>query len=44
MVESKASLKYKGIKPVMSREDLAVFMIAQLTHPEWVRKSPLIGY
>lgn len=40
----KASLKLKGLKPVMSREDLALFMISQLKNPEWVRKSPLIGY
>jgi uncharacterized protein YbjT (DUF2867 family) len=40
----KASLQYRGLKPVMSREDLAVFMISQLGSPEWVRKSPLIGY
>lgn len=40
----KASLKYWGLIPVMSREDLAHFMIAQIDSPEWVRKSPLIGY
>ena len=40
----KASLSYKDLKPLMSREDLAVFMIAQLGSAEWVRKSPLIGY
>jgi uncharacterized protein YbjT (DUF2867 family) len=40
----KASLSYKGIIPVLSRQDLALFMIAQLQSPEWVRKSPLIGY
>ncbi|MGZ3688230.1 MAG: NAD(P)-dependent oxidoreductase [Bdellovibrionota bacterium] len=40
----KASLEYRGLKPLMSREDLALFMIAQLKGSEWVRKSPLIGY
>ena len=40
----KASLEYKGLTPLMSREDLALFMIAQLGNPEWARKSPLIGY
>jgi len=40
----KASLDYKDLKSVMSREDLALFMIAQLKNAEWVRKSPLIGY
>lgn len=40
----KASLEYGGLRPVMSREDLALFMIAQLSSSEWVRKSPLIGY
>jgi len=40
----KASLQYDGLKPFMTREDLALFMIAQLNKSEWVRKSPLIGY
>ena len=40
----KASLTYKGLKPVMSREDLADFMVAQLSSSQWVRQSPLIGY
>ncbi len=41
---TKASLHYDGLKPFMSREDLAIFMITQLISTEWVRKSPLIGY
>jgi len=40
----KASLDYTGLKPIMSREDLACFMIAQLGNSQWIRKSPLIGY
>jgi uncharacterized protein YbjT (DUF2867 family) len=42
----KASLSgrdFKGL-PVMTREDLAAFMVEQLTANDWVRKSPLIGY
>jgi uncharacterized protein YbjT (DUF2867 family) len=30
--------------PFLTREDLAAFMIAQLTDDTWLRKSPLIGY
>jgi uncharacterized protein YbjT (DUF2867 family) len=40
----KASLTGEGLRAEMSREDLALFMIAQLQSPEWVRKSPVIGY
>ncbi len=40
----KASLGYAGLAAKMHREDLAIFMIAQLQSPEWVRKSPLVGY
>ena len=40
----KASLDGKGIKPFITREDLADFMLAQLSSAEWVRKSPIIGY
>lgn len=41
----KASLTYDGVKVrKMSREDLAIFMIAQLERQEWDRKSVLIGY
>lgn len=39
----KASLE-GGLKPQMTREDLASFMIAQLLANDWLRKSPLIGY
>lgn len=41
---TKASLDYSDLKPIMTREDLADFMIAQLKNSEWIRKSPLIGY
>jgi uncharacterized protein YbjT (DUF2867 family) len=40
----RASLDGHGLQPVMTREDLAAFMIEQLTSDAWVRKSPLIGY
>jgi uncharacterized protein YbjT (DUF2867 family) len=40
----KASLDAKGIKPKIAREDLADFMIAQLSNATWVRKSPIVGY
>lgn len=40
----KASPQGEGIKPYITREDLADFMVAQLGSDEWVRKSPVIGY
>jgi uncharacterized protein YbjT (DUF2867 family) len=42
----RASLSGKDLKsfPLMTREDLAGFMVDQLTANDWVRKSPLIGY
>ncbi len=40
----KASLSSLGLKPSMTREDLANFMIEQLSAETWVRRSPLIGY
>ena len=30
--------------PLMTREDLAAFMIDALTDDTWLRRSPLIGY
>ena len=39
-----SSLDPQGIKPWLTRDDLAEFMIAQLGDDRWVRKSPLIGY
>jgi uncharacterized protein YbjT (DUF2867 family) len=39
-----ASLDGHGLQLVMTREDLATFMIDQLTSDTWIRKSPLIGY
>lgn len=40
----KASLESTGLSPFMTREDLADFMIANLDNPQWLGKSPLIGY
>jgi uncharacterized protein YbjT (DUF2867 family) len=42
----KASLSGKDLTtmPMMTRADLAAFMVEQLTSNDWVRKSPLIGY
>ena len=40
----KASLDGPGLKPEMTRDDLAAFMIDQLGSDAWVRKSPIIGY
>lgn len=40
----KASLRAKGLKLEMSREDLAAFMIGQLGDRQWLRRSPIIGY
>lgn len=33
-----------GLKPVMTRADLATFMIAQLTNDTWLHKAVIIGY
>jgi uncharacterized protein YbjT (DUF2867 family) len=42
----KASLDPEAVRPwpLMTREDLAQFMVDQLDRDEWVRRSPLIGY
>jgi uncharacterized protein YbjT (DUF2867 family) len=40
----RAVMEPNGMKPWLTREDLADFMIAQLDRDEWVKKSPLIGY
>jgi uncharacterized protein YbjT (DUF2867 family) len=42
----KASLDAKDLRwwPLMTRADLAAFMVEQLRADAWVRKSPLIGY
>lgn len=40
----KASLDGAGIKKYLNREDLAEFMVEQLTSDAWLKKSPLIGY
>ncbi|HEY2370017.1 MAG TPA: SDR family oxidoreductase [Polyangiaceae bacterium] len=40
----RAALAPDGMRPWLTREDLADFMIAQLTDDTWVKKSPLIAY
>jgi hypothetical protein len=44
LVAVKASLDAKDIRGLMTRADLAAFMVEQLTDPTWLRKSPVIGY
>lgn len=39
----KASLDGKGVAQSIPREDVAKFMVAQLTSDSWVRQSPVIG-
>jgi uncharacterized protein YbjT (DUF2867 family) len=34
----------EGLKAKMTREDLAAFMVEQLSNDAWVGKSPVIGY
>ena len=40
----KAGLEPGKMKSELTREDLARFMVDQLTSDAWLRKSPLIGY
>ena len=40
----KASVDGAGLKPMLTREDLAHWMVEQLTSDTWVRKRPIIGY
>jgi uncharacterized protein YbjT (DUF2867 family) len=42
----KASLSPEGLRwwPLMTREDLAAFMVEQLTDDTLLRRSPLVGY
>ena len=40
----KASLTGVGIKPSLTREDLAQFMIEQLSSDTWLRKNVVVGY
>jgi uncharacterized protein YbjT (DUF2867 family) len=42
----KAALTPEGLRwwPLMTREDVAGFMVEQLTSDTWVRASPLLGY
>jgi uncharacterized protein YbjT (DUF2867 family) len=39
-----ASLNGEGLSQSISRQDVAAFMVGQLSDATWVRKSPLIGY
>ncbi len=40
----KTSRDGKGLRAELTREDLATFMVSQLTDPTWLRTSPLVGY
>ena len=40
----KAALDAQGLSLVMTREDLATFMIAQMSDTRWVGASPIVGY
>ena len=40
----RASIDGKGLKQYMHREDLAGFMVEQLTEHKWMRKNVAIGY
>jgi uncharacterized protein YbjT (DUF2867 family) len=40
----RAAMEPGDMKPELTREDTAEFMVAQLTSDTWLRKSPLIGY
>lgn len=40
----RASVDGKGLKAVITRADLADWMVAQLGSNEWVRRCPIIGY
>jgi uncharacterized protein YbjT (DUF2867 family) len=40
----RASIDGRGLKQYMHREDLAAFMVAQLTEDRWVRTCVAIGY
>ena len=40
----RASIDGAGLEQVMHREDLARFMVDQLTSDEWLRKCVAIGY
>ncbi len=40
----RSSLEPSGLKASLTYEDLAAFMVRQLTENQWVRRSPLVGY
>jgi NAD(P)H-binding len=40
----KASIDGRGLKQYMHREDLAAFMVAQLSDDTWLRKCVAVGY
>jgi putative NADH-flavin reductase len=40
----RASIDGKGLQQIMHREDLAEFMVEQLSSAQWVRKCVVVGY
>ena len=40
----RASLDGRGLRPSMTREDLAAFMVDQLESDQWLRQSVIVGY
>jgi uncharacterized protein YbjT (DUF2867 family) len=40
----RASLDGQGLEQVMHREDLAAFMVDELTRQQWVRRCVVVGY
>ncbi len=40
----RASLDGRGLRPQMTREDLAAFMVDQLGSDEWLGRSVVVGY
>jgi uncharacterized protein YbjT (DUF2867 family) len=40
----RASLDGRGLRPSMTREDLAAFMVDQLDSDQWLRQSVIVGY
>jgi hypothetical protein len=40
----RASADGKGLKPAMSGEDLAEFMVDQIASAAWARQSVVVGY
>ena len=40
----RASIDGKGLEQIMHREDLAAFMVEELTSQQWVRRCVAVGY